>query len=145
MIRAACSVFRAFVFSGWSNAAFGLALLITAPLAAHAQTGAHPGAGGAANPARLAADKANKAKAVKGDKAFGEYLSSLCVTCHLPTGKAVGGIPPITGWPEDQFVAVLNAYRWKDRDNEVMVTVAAQLTDAEIASLATYFAVLPRP
>lgn len=75
----------------------------------------------------------------KGDAAFGEYLSSLCVTCHLPSGKAVGGIPPIVAWPEDQFVAVVNSYRWKERDNEVMQTVTAQLSDDEIAALAAYF------
>jgi len=79
----------------------------------------------------------------KGDAAFGEYLSSLCVTCHQPTGKAVGGIPPIVAWPEDQFVAVVNSYRWKERDNEVMQTVTAQLTDEEIAALAAYFGGLP--
>lgn len=79
----------------------------------------------------------------KGDAAFGEYLSSLCVTCHQPTGKAVGGIPPIVAWPEDQFIAVMNSYRWKDRDNEVMQTVTAQLSDDEIAALAAYFGGLP--
>jgi cytochrome c553 len=76
---------------------------------------------------------------IKGDPAFGEYLSSLCVTCHQPSGKAVGGIPPIVAWPEEQFIAVLNSYRWKERDNEVMQTVTAQLTDEEIAALAAYF------
>jgi cytochrome c553 len=79
----------------------------------------------------------------KGDAALGEYLSSLCVTCHQISGKAVGGIPPIIAWPEDQFVAVINAYRWKERENEVMQTVTAQLTDEEIAALAAYFGGLP--
>lgn len=83
------------------------------------------------------------AEIVKGDRDFGEYLSSLCVTCHQVSGKSTGGIPPIIAWPEDQFVAVINAYRWKDRDNEVMQTVTAQLTDEEIAALAAYFGALP--
>jgi cytochrome c553 len=78
----------------------------------------------------------------KADRAFGEYLSSACVTCHLPTGRQVGGIPAIVGWPEDQFVAVMNAYRAKDRDNEVMRTLAASLKDDEIAALAAYFGAL---
>lgn len=86
----------------------------------------------------LAQSHAETAKS-KGDAAFGEYLSSLCVTCHLTTGRAVGGIPPIVAWPEDQFVAVVNSYRWKERENEVMQTVTAQLTDEEIAALAAYF------
>jgi len=83
------------------------------------------------------------AEVVKGDRDFGEYLSSLCVTCHQLSGKATGGIPPIIAWPEDQFIAVINSYRWKDRDNEVMQTVTAQLTDEEIAALAAYFGALP--
>ena len=81
--------------------------------------------------------------APKGDKAFGEYLSSVCVTCHQVSGQSIGGIPPIIAWPEEQFVAVINSYRWKERDNEVMQTVAAQLTDEEIAALAAYFGSLP--
>lgn len=79
----------------------------------------------------------------KGDKAFGEYLSSLCVTCHQITGRATGGIPPIIAWPDDQFIAVMNAYRSKDRENLVMRNIAGPLTDEEIAALAAYFGGLP--
>lgn len=75
----------------------------------------------------------------KGDAAFGEYLSGTCVTCHQVSGKATGGIPPIVAWPEDQFIAVMNSYRSKDRENQVMRTIAAQLNDEEIAALAAYF------
>ncbi|MCZ8259113.1 MAG: hypothetical protein O9333_03165 [Beijerinckiaceae bacterium] len=75
----------------------------------------------------------------KGDAAFGEYLSGTCVTCHQVSGKATGGIPPIVAWPEDQFIAVMNAYRSKDRENQVMRTIAAALNDEEIAALAAYF------
>jgi cytochrome c553 len=78
------------------------------------------------------------------DRAFGEYLSSACVTCHLTTGRQVGGIPAIVGWPEDQFVAVMKAYRAKDRDNQVMRTLAADLKDDEIAALAAYFSSLTK-
>ncbi len=77
--------------------------------------------------------------APKGDAAFGEYLSGTCVTCHQVSGKATGGIPPIVAWPEDQFIAVMNSYRSKDRENQVMRTIAAALSDEEIAALAAYF------
>jgi cytochrome c len=102
-----------------------------APLAASGPAGAQQGS--------ISAPAGTPVSQPKGDAAFGEYLSSLCVTCHLPSGRAVGGIPPIVAWPEDQFIAVINSYRWKDRDNEVMRTVTAQLTDEEIAALAAYF------
>ena len=73
------------------------------------------------------------------DPAFGQYLSSECVTCHRSDG-ADKGIPPIVGWPADQFVAVLKSYKVKDRPNEIMQTVAGKLNDAEIEALAAYYA-----
>jgi cytochrome c553 len=79
----------------------------------------------------------------KGDKAFGEYLSGTCTTCHQITGQAVGGVPPILAWPEDQFVAVMKSYRDKDRENQVMQAIAGRLTDEEIYALAAYFGSLP--
>jgi cytochrome c553 len=75
----------------------------------------------------------------QGDKAFGEYLSSECVTCHQLTGR-YEGIPPIVGWPEASFVAAMNAYRAKERPNPVMQTIAGRLSREEVAALATYFA-----
>ena len=75
----------------------------------------------------------------KGDRAFGEYLSTECVTCHQISGKATGGIPAIVAWPEDQFVAVLQSYKMKERENNVMQTIAGRLSQDEIESLAAYF------
>ncbi len=99
-------------------AAFGLALLV--PAAAFAQA--------------------------RGDKALGEYLSAECVTCHQRSGKAVGAIPPIVGIDEESFTALMNAYRKKERDNQVMQTIAAKFSDEEIAALAAYFeSIKPKP
>jgi cytochrome c553 len=85
------------------------------------------------------------AKLPKGDKAFGEYLSSECVTCHQLSGKVVGGVPAIIGWPEDQFVAVMLSYKNKDRPNAVMQTIAGKFSEEELAALAAYFSsVKPR-
>lgn len=83
------------------------------------------------------------AQSAKGDAALGEYLSSECVTCHLPTGKQVGAIPVITGWPDDQFVAVLQSYKRRERDNQVMQTLTSRLSNEEMAALAAYFSKLP--
>jgi cytochrome c553 len=82
---------------------------------------------------------ANTPGLVKGDRALGEYLSNECVACHQISGKPVGGIPPIVGVPEDQFLVLMHAYRDKLRDNEVMQSIAGRLSDGEIASLAAYF------
>jgi cytochrome c553 len=73
-----------------------------------------------------------------GDRAFGEYLAAECVTCHQLSGQ-FAGIPPIVGWPDESFVAIMNEYRRKQRDNPVMQTIAARLSDEEIAALAAYF------
>jgi cytochrome c553 len=73
------------------------------------------------------------------DRELGQHLSSECVTCHRSSGASAGGVPQIFGWPEDQFIAVMLAYRRAERDNPVMRTIAGRLNEAEIAALAAYF------
>ncbi len=74
-----------------------------------------------------------------GEIALGEYLSATCVTCHQKSGQITGGIPAIVGWHADQFIAVMNAYKNKERDNEVMRALASGLSADDIAALAAYF------
>jgi cytochrome c553 len=74
----------------------------------------------------------------EGDRAFGQYLSSECVTCHQLTGR-YEGIPSIVGWPDGIFISVMGEYRAKKRDNPIMQTIAARLSEEEIAALASYF------
>ena len=73
-----------------------------------------------------------------GDKALGEYLSAECVACHQLTGR-YDGIPPIVGWPDATFIEIMDEYRLRKRANPVMQTIAARLSDEEIAALAAYF------
>lgn len=77
--------------------------------------------------------------AIVGDPAYGEYLSSECTTCHLRDGGNEG-IPGIVGWPVEDFVAAMHAYKQQLRPHPVMQMMAARLTDDEIAALAAYFA-----
>ena len=77
--------------------------------------------------------------AIAGDRELGQYLSTECVTCHRTSGQPMPGIPQIAGWPEDQFIAAMNAYKAKQRDNPVMQTVAGRLGAEDIAALAAYF------
>jgi cytochrome c553 len=77
-----------------------------------------------------------------GDAALGEYLAAECVTCHQLSGQ-YHGIPPIVGWPAASFVEILTEYRLKRRANPVMQTVAARLSDDDMAALAAYFGSLP--
>jgi cytochrome c553 len=80
----------------------------------------------------------------KGDRAFGEYLAGECTTCHQVSGRATGGIPAIIGYPDDQFIAIMQSYANKERDNAVMQTVAAKFKDEELAALAAYFGSLKK-
>lgn len=77
------------------------------------------------------------------DRELGQHLSAECVTCHQLSGRVVGGVPPIVGWPADQFVAVMISYREKHRENQAMQAIAGRLNNHEIASLAAFFAALP--
>lgn len=79
------------------------------------------------------------AAAQPGDRAFGEYLSSECVTCHQVSGRQVAGIPAIVGLPHDAFVAMMMSYKRRERENQIMQTLAARLSEEEIAALAAYF------
>ncbi|MEL6978477.1 MAG: c-type cytochrome [Pseudomonadota bacterium] len=83
-------------------------------------------------------DVAPEILAIKGDAAYGEYLSSECKTCHLADG-ADEGIPSIVGWRAEDFVIAMQAYKVKARPHPVMQMMAGRLSDEEIAGLAAYF------
>lgn len=74
-----------------------------------------------------------------GDVAYGEYLAQECTTCHQRDGSMQGGVPPITGWPQDDFVIAMHSYKVGLRQNQVMQMMAQRLADDEIAALAAYF------
>ena len=76
--------------------------------------------------------------AIPGDPEYGAYLAGECITCHRGDGAAEG-IPSITGWPLDDFVIALQAYKRGKREHPVMQLVAGRLSDEEIAALATHF------
>ncbi len=75
---------------------------------------------------------------ITGDVEYGAYLAGECVACHQATG-ANGSIPSIAGWPTEDFVITLHAYKRGMRVHPVMQLVAGRLSDEEIASLAVYF------
>ncbi len=78
---------------------------------------------------------------MEGDPAYGEYLASECFTCHSKDGSD-NGISPIIGWPPEDFVVALYAYKTGYRKHPVMEMIARSLGDEEIAALAAYLATL---
>jgi len=79
--------------------------------------------------------------AIQGDAEWGEYLSSECQTCHQADGSDQG-IPSITGWPAEDFVIAMHAYKQKLRPHPVMQMMAGRLNEEEIAALAAFFATI---
>ena len=78
-----------------------------------------------------------KLLAIRGDPEYGAYLAGECITCHRAGGEE--GIPSITGWPLDDFVIALHAYKRGKRVNPAMQLVARRLSNEEIAALAAHF------
>ena len=76
--------------------------------------------------------------AIQGDPEYGEYLSSECTSCHQISGDN-DGIPGIIGWPAEDFVIAMHAYKDKFRPHPVMQMMAGRLSNEEIAALAAYF------
>ncbi len=76
--------------------------------------------------------------------AYGRHLSGECSACHRIDGID-NGIPSITGWPIDDFVATLNFYREGARPNPAMASVVSSLDDKQMYALAVYYGSLPKP
>lgn len=83
-------------------------------------------------------DLPDEVLAIVGDVEYGEFLSAECTTCHQRTGSHEG-IPGIVGWPEEDFVVAMHAYKQKLRPHAVMQSVSERLDDEEIAALAAFF------
>lgn len=75
---------------------------------------------------------------------YGRHLSGECSSCHRTDGVD-NGIPSITGWDPDEFVATLIFYRNGERPNPAMVSVAQSLDDEQYKALAAYYGSLPKP
>ncbi len=74
------------------------------------------------------------------------YLKSLaatCANCHGTNGKAVAGssVVSLAGLDKDYFSAQMKAFKTGSRPATVMHQISKGFNDAQIESLATYFAV----
>ena len=63
-----------------------------------------------------------------------------CTTCHGRDGVSrLEEAPNLAGQVQGYLVSALRAYHSGDRKNEIMNTVAAPLSDEDIANLAAYY------
>ena len=75
------------------------------------------------------------------EQVAGVDAAQICVTCHGAAGAAVQPAPPVlAGQHEDYLVHALNSYKEGARSGNVMNAFAANLSDADIKMLATYYA-----
>jgi cytochrome c553 len=75
-----------------------------------------------------------------GDVAAGQALSLACQSCHV---AVTGDTPALVGQREGYIAKQLKAFKAGDRKNDLMQAMATQLSDADIANLAAYWAKQP--
>lgn len=73
-------------------------------------------------------------------------VGEVCAACHGVNGVSVSAtIPNLAGQKAAYLVLQLNAFKSGARTNAIMNPIAAQLSAADIADVAAYFASLPGP
>jgi cytochrome c553 len=77
-----------------------------------------------------------------GDAAAGKAKASSCGMCHGPNGEGTSMAPKLAGLNQATFVQAMNDYKSGKKDNAMMKSQAASLSDADIANLAAYYATL---
>jgi cytochrome c553 len=79
-----------------------------------------------------------------GDAKAGRQKALQCQTCHGLDGMAkLPDAPNLAGQNEVYLIKALKDFRGGIRKNEMMSLVTANLTDADIADLAAYYAAIP--
>ena len=63
-----------------------------------------------------------------------------CAGCHGPSGEGVGEIARIAGYDRAAFISIWNEFRNDERPATIMNRIARGYTEAEIETLADYFA-----
>ena len=82
------------------------------------------------------------AQASEGDAAAGEArYAETCVNCHGPGGQGMASFPEIGGKDAEYLTGRLNQYRAGETvgpNSGLMIPMAADLSDDDIANLAAY-------
>lgn len=83
------------------------------------------------------------APARAGDVKAGRQKALQCQTCHGLDGRSkLPEAPNLSGQVEPYLVKALQEYKTGARKNEMMSVVAPNLSDADIADLAAYYAAI---
>lgn len=82
--------------------------------------------------------KVAAASAAKGDAVAGKAIAAGCAGCHGEAGIG-DSAPGLAGQKVDYLVISLKAYKTGARANELMSSIANDLSDNDIANIAAYF------
>ena len=83
--------------------------------------------------------------AFAGDIEAGKTKSATCAACHGANGiSAMDMYPNLAGQHADYIVKQLKMFKNGDRKDMMMAPMAVNLSDADMADLAAYYASLPR-
>lgn len=74
------------------------------------------------------------------DLNLGRNLASTCAGCHGVSGNALTGMPPLSGQSRDALLRTLKDYKEGKRSATVMHQLAKGYTDAQLESIAAYYA-----
>lgn len=124
----------------WSLVASAAVLcaVVVAPATAFGQA-RKPGATGAARVASAPAAPAAPAAAV-----YAERFRAVCAACHGANGRSdLAGTPVLAGQYPLYAITQLFMFREGRRDNEAMVALGKQMTDADLRGFADYIGTLP--
>jgi cytochrome subunit of sulfide dehydrogenase len=76
----------------------------------------------------------------------GRNLAAACAICHGTQGKPATGAPliPLAGLPRDHISTQMRAFRDGKRPATVMHQIAKGYSDAQIETIAAWYAAQPR-
>jgi cytochrome c553 len=77
-----------------------------------------------------------------GDAAAGKAKAGACGTCHGPNGEGTAIGPKLAGEDQAKFVQAMNDYKSGKTANSIMKSMAASLSDTDVANLAAYYSAL---
>ena len=72
--------------------------------------------------------------------------AAMCANCHGTDGRVVPGsaIPAVAGMPRDYMLLQLKEFKEGNRPATVMHQIAKGLSDAQVQTIASYYANTPR-
>lgn len=83
----------------------------------------------------------SSAPAFSQDAGSGRTLAATCFTCHGTDGNSVGGVPPsLAGRASAELFQAMKDFQGGKRPATIMHQQARGYTDAQLQSIAAYFA-----